>query len=157
MLQSLVASKADVITLVAKTWDFQVTKALGMELAENLELIYDSVAYLKDLGFEVFLDAEHFFDGNKANRDYSFECIEKACEAGADMIVLCDTNGGTLPAEVYNITSAVTSRIKTPVGGHFHNDTGVAVANSMFALDAGPSQYRELLMVTERGAVTATL
>jgi len=137
MLQSLVASKADVITLVAKTWDFQVTKALGMELAENLELIYDSVAYLKDLGFEVFLDAEHFFDGNKANRDYSFECIEKACEAGADMIVLCDTNGGTLPAEVYNITSAVTSRIKTPVGGHFHNDTGVAVANSMFALDAG--------------------
>ncbi len=137
MVQSLVASKADVITLVAKTWDFQVTKALGMELDENLELIYDSVAYLKDLGFEVFLDAEHFYDGNKANQEYSFRCIEKACEAGADMIVLCDTNGGTLPAEVSNITSSVTSRIKVPVGGHFHNDTGVAVANSMFAVEAG--------------------
>lgn len=137
MIKSLVDSKADVITLVAKTWDFQVTKALGMELHENLELIYDSVAYFKDLGFEVFLDAEHFYDGNKANQEYSFKCIEKACDAGADMIVLCDTNGGTLPSEAFNITSSVTSRIKTPVGGHFHNDTGVAVANSMFALEAG--------------------
>ncbi len=137
MIQSLVDSRADVITLVAKTWDFQVTKALGMELHENLELIYDSVAYLKDLGFAVFLDAEHFFDGNKANSDYSFQCIEKACEAGADMIVLCDTNGGTLPSEAFRITSDVTSKIKTPIGGHFHNDTGVAVANSMFALEAG--------------------
>lgn len=137
MIQSLVNSKADVITLVAKTWDFQVTRALGMELDENLELIYDSVAYFKDLGFDVFLDAEHFYDGNRANREYSFRCIEKACEAGADMIVLCDTNGGTLPSEVLSITSSVTSAIKTPVGGHFHNDTGVAVANSMFALEGG--------------------
>lgn len=137
ILQSLVKSKADVLTIVAKTWDFQVTKALGMELSENLDLIYDTVAYLKDLGFEVFLDAEHFFDGNKANSDYSFQCIEKACDAGADMIVLCDTNGGTLPADVYRITQSVTSRIKTPVGGHFHNDTGVAVANSMYCIEGG--------------------
>ena len=137
IMQSLVNSKADVLTIVAKTWDFQVTTALGMELDENLMLIYDSVAYLKDLGFEVFLDAEHFFDGNKANEDYSLRCIEKACEAGADMIVLCDTNGGTLPSEVYRITSSVTSKIKTPVGGHFHNDTGVAVANSMYAVEGG--------------------
>ncbi|PKL16788.1 MAG: citramalate synthase [Spirochaetae bacterium HGW-Spirochaetae-5] len=100
ILQSLVNSKADVLTIVAKTWDFQV-------------------------------------DGNKANSDYSLQCIEKACEAGADMIVLCDTNGGTLPSEAYKITSSVTSKIKTPVGGHFHNDTGVAVANSMYAVDGG--------------------
>lgn len=137
ILQSLVKSKADVLTIVAKTWDFQVTTALGMELDENLLLIYDSVAYLKDLGFEVFLDAEHFFDGNKANEDYSLQCIEKACEAGADMIVLCDTNGGTIPSEAYRITSSITSKISTPVGGHFHNDTGVAVANSMYAVDGG--------------------
>ncbi len=136
-LQSLVNSKAEILTIVAKTWDFQVTRALGMELDENLMLIYDSVAYLKDLGFKVFLDAEHFFDGNKANEDYSISCIEKACEAGADMIVLCDTNGGTLPLEAYKITSAVTSKIQTPVGGHFHNDTGVAVANSMYSVEGG--------------------
>lgn len=136
-LQALVNSKAEILTIVAKTWDFQVTRALGMELDENLMLIYDSVAYLKDLGFKVFLDAEHFFDGNKANRDYSLNCIEKACEAGADMIVLCDTNGGTLPREAYEITSSITSKIKIPVGGHFHNDTGVAVANSMFSVEGG--------------------
>ncbi|MCL1864811.1 MAG: citramalate synthase [Spirochaetes bacterium] len=136
-IQALVNSKADVLTIVAKTWDFQVTKALNMELNENLILIHDTVAYLKDLGFEVFLDAEHFFDGNKSNEEYSMKCLEKACDAGVDMIVLCDTNGGTLPAEVYKITAAVTSNIKAPVGGHFHNDTGVAVANSMYAVDAG--------------------
>jgi len=137
IIHALVKSKADVITIVAKTWDFQVTKALNMELDENLMLIYDTVAYLKDAGFEVFMDAEHFFDGNKANEDYSLRCIEKACEAGADMIVLCDTNGGTLPSEAYKITSSITSKIKTPVGAHFHNDTGVAIANSMTSVDAG--------------------
>jgi len=137
MMQSLVNSKADVITLVAKSWDFQVTKALGMELHENLELIYDSVAYLKDLGFTVFLDAEHFFDGYKSNSDYSLSCLAKACEAGVDMLVLCDTNGGTLPSEVFDITRDVTSKFSTAVGGHFHNDSGVAVANSMYAIDAG--------------------
>ena len=137
ILQSLVKSRADVLTIVAKTWDFQVTKALNMELDENLMLIYDSVAYLKDLGFTVFLDAEHFFDGNKANEDYSLRCIEKASEAGADMVVLCDTNGGTIPSEAHRIISSVASKIKTPIGGHFHNDTGVAVANSMYAVEAG--------------------
>ncbi len=137
ILQSLVKSRADVLTIVAKTWDFQVTKALNMELDENLMLIYDSVAYLKDLGFTVFLDAEHFFDGYRANSDYSLRCIEKASEAGADMLVLCDTNGGTIPSEVFRITSSVFSKVKTPLGGHFHNDTGVAVANSMYAVEAG--------------------
>ena len=136
-IQALVKSKADVLTIVAKTWDFQVTRALNMELDENIMLIHDTVAYLKDLGFEVFLDAEHFFDGNKSNEEYSMKCLETACAAGIDMIVLCDTNGGTLPSEIYKITSDVISNIKVPVGGHFHNDTGVAVANSMYAVDAG--------------------
>ena len=137
ILQSLVNSRADVLTIVAKTWDFQVTKALDMELDENLLLIYETVAYLKDLGFKVFMDAEHFYDGNKVNEDYSMRCLEKASEAGVDMLVLCDTNGGTLPFDVHRITTAVSSRFSIPIGAHFHNDTGVAIANSLCAVNAG--------------------
>ena len=137
LVQALVNSRADVLTLVAKTWDFQVEKALGISLPENIELIVDTVRYLKDKGFQVFLDAEHFFDGFKENPAYSIECATRACEAGADMIVLCDTNGGTLPHEVEEITASVLKGIKTPVGVHFHNDTGVAVANSLAAVRAG--------------------
>lgn len=142
IVQALVDSKADTLTLVAKSWDFQVTKALGMELDENLLLIHDTVAYLKDRGFEVFLDAEHFFDGYRSNPEYSMKCLETACKAGVDMLVLCDTNGGTLPAEVHAVTSAVTGSFSTAVGGHFHNDTGVAVANSMYALEAGAASIQ---------------
>ena len=136
-LQALVKSKADTITIVAKGWDFQVREALNISLEENLNLIYDTVAYLKDNGFEVFLDAEHFFDGFKGNEDYSLQTIRKATDAGADMIVLCDTNGGTLPHEVSNITQTVYNEIGSKIGVHFHNDTGVAVANSLAAVLAG--------------------
>ncbi len=137
IIQSLVSSAAEVITIVAKTWDFQVTKALGIELHENLELISDTVLYLKQKGFEVFLDAEHFFDGFKANPEYTLKCIETASSAGADMIVLCDTNGGTLPDEVIEITAETKAATATPLGVHFHNDSGVSVANSMSAIKAG--------------------
>ncbi len=142
IVQALVDSKADVLTIVAKTWDFQVTKALGMELDENLLLINDTVAYLKDMGFEVFLDAEHLFDGYKSNPEYTIKCLDTACKAGVDMLVLCDTNGGTLPTEVGRITSDIKTRFKTEVGAHFHNDTGVAVANSIAAVDAGASSVQ---------------
>lgn len=142
IVQALVDSKADVLTIVAKTWDFQVTKALGMELDENLLLINDTVAYLKDLGFRVFLDAEHLFDGYKSNPEYTLRCLDTACKAGVDMLVLCDTNGGTLPAEVSRITSDIKNRFSTEVGAHFHNDTGVAVANSIAAVEAGASSVQ---------------
>ena len=142
IVKALVDSKADVLTIVAKTWDFQVTKALGMEPEENLLLINDTVAYLKDRGFEVFLDAEHLFDGYKSNPEYTLKCLDTACRAGVDMLVLCDTNGGTLPSEVSRITSDIKGRFKAEVGGHFHNDTGVAAANSIAAVEAGASSVQ---------------
>ncbi|HSV96686.1 MAG TPA: citramalate synthase [Spirochaetota bacterium] len=137
LLQALAGSGADTITIVAKTWDFHVTGALGITLEENLALINDTVAYLKDLGFEVFLDAEHFFDGHRANPGFALSAIAKAEEAGADMLVLCDTNGGTLPHEIEAVTRAVVQSVKSPVGVHFHNDAGVAVANSIAAVMSG--------------------
>lgn len=141
-LQALIASNADILTIVAKTWDFHVKKALNIKLEENLTLIYDTIAYLKDKGFKVFLDAEHFFDGFKSNPEYSLESLQSACHAGADMVVLCDTNGGTLPNEVQDIMVKVVKEVNTSVGVHFHNDTGVAVANSMVAVPVGASSVQ---------------
>jgi len=137
IVQALVESGADVITIVAKTWDFQVTTALNMDLKENLLIISDTVSYLKDKGFTVFLDGEHFYDGFKGNPDYAFQCMESASKAGVDMLVLCDTNGGTLPDEAFKITSDVVNAVNIPVGVHFHNDSGVAVANSLCSVRAG--------------------
>ncbi len=137
LLQQLVQSGASTITIVAKTWDFQVTRALNISLQQNFDLIYGTVAYLKDKGFEVFLDAEHFYDGFAANPDYSLKTLEKAREAGADMVVLCDTNGGTLPHDIERITRLVVEQMQMPTGVHFHNDAGVAVANSIAAVRAG--------------------
>ncbi len=137
LLQSLVKSKADLFTIVAKTSEFQVEKALNISLENNLDIIYGTIAYLKDKNLEVFIDGEHFFDGYKANPDYTLKTIQKAKEAGVDMVVLCDTNGGTLPHEVKDIVGTVVKEIKIPVGVHFHNDSGVAVANSIAAVLAG--------------------
>ena len=137
LLQALISSGAAALTIVAKAWDFHVRQALGIDLKKNLELIYGTVAYLKDKGFEVFFDAEHFYDGFKANPDYAAEVLKKAEEAGADMLVLCDTNGGTLPHEADSITRAVSRLLSRPLGVHFHNDAGVAVANSIAAIGAG--------------------
>ena len=130
--------QADVFTIVAKTSDFHVTKALNISLEDNLDIIYGTIAYLKDKGLEVFLDAEHFFDGYKSNAEYSLLTLVKAKEAGADMLMLCDTNGGTLPHEITEIILAIKKEIiASPLGVHFHNDAGVAVANSIAAIEAG--------------------
>jgi len=137
LLNALVDSGAPTITIVAKTWDFQVEAALGVSLEENLAMIRETVAYLKGKGREVFLDAEHFFDGYKQNPDYSLEAVRAARRAGADMIVLCDTNGGTLPTETGDIVRKVVGAVSAPVGVHLHNDSGVAVANSLMAIEAG--------------------
>lgn len=142
LLQALVASQADIITIVSKTWDFHVTHALNISLDDNLKMIYDTVAYLKDRGSRVFLDAEHFFDGFKANRNYSYKILDKAAAAGADMIVLCDTNGGTMPYEAEAIVRDVVEHSAMTVGVHFHNDAGVAVANSLSAVRAGATSVQ---------------
>jgi len=142
LLQALAGSGAHVITIVAKTWDFHVTHALNIKLEENLKLISDTVAYLKDKGQTVFLDAEHFFDGFKANKDYALQCLAAAAHAGADFLVLCDTNGGTLPHEVTETVAMALGESTVPLGVHFHNDCGVAVANSLAAVRAGAVQVQ---------------
>ena len=137
LIRALVDSRAEIVTIVAKTWDFHVTRALNIGLKDNLSLVYDTIAYLKDRGLQVFLDAEHFFDGFKANEDYSYQLMRKAHEAGVDMIVCCDTNGGVMPGEVRSIIEKVSGESTIPIGVHFHNDAGVAVANSLAAVEAG--------------------
>ncbi len=136
-VRALVEAKPDTVTIVAKTWDFHVKKALDIPLKENLLLISETVAFLKDSGLEVYLDAEHFFDGFKHNSDYALETAASARDAGADMVMLCDTNGGTLPHEAGSITETVRSELSTPIGVHYHNDTGLAVANSISSVLAG--------------------
>lgn len=137
-LAGLIDAKAGAACMVGKTWDFHVDVALEIPRSENIEMIADSIAHLGTHKSEVLFDAEHFFDGYKANRQYALDCILAAYEAGARWIVLCDTNGGTLPDEVERIVGAVTERIPgRHLGIHSHNDTENAVANSLAAVRAG--------------------
>jgi 2-isopropylmalate synthase len=139
-LKALIASGVSAATIFGKTWDLHVLKALKTTLQENIAMIGDSVAFLKKHLDEVFYDAEHFFDGYKANPDYALRSLLAAEAAGADCLVLCDTNGGTLPHEVERIITEVKTRIKAPFGIHAHNDAEVAVANSLAALRLGGVQ-----------------
>ena len=146
-LADLLASGAPVVAIVGKTWDEQVTRALRTTLGENLRMISDSVAHLKQQGREVVFDAEHFFDGFKADRDYALTCVVAAAEAGADSIDLCDTNGGTLPFEIQEIVECVVQTLAdvaptVRVGIHCHNDAGCAVANTLAAVRAGAGQVQ---------------
>ena len=137
-LADLLSCGAPVVALVGKAWDQQVTRVLETTLEENLRMISDSVAYLVGAGREVVLDAEHFFDGYKANPEYALACVGAAVDAGASMISLCETNGGALPFEVEEITAAVVAAFpQVNVGIHAHNDSGCAVANSLGAVRAG--------------------
>jgi len=131
-----------VATIFGKSWDFHVHQAIQTTLEENLAMIYDSVKYLKANGLEVIYDAEHFFDGYKNNPDYALQTIKKAEEAGADWIVLCDTNGGSLPHEVTEIVTAVKQAVAVPIGIHAHNDCELGVANSLAAVMAGATQVQ---------------
>ncbi|HZG56593.1 citramalate synthase [Paenibacillus sp.] len=141
-LQAILDSGVRVATIFGKSWDFQVTTALQTTLEENEAMIYDSVKYLKSQGLEVIYDAEHFFDGYKNNREYALATILKAEAAGADWIVLCDTNGGSLPGEIGAIVADVVASVKTPVGIHAHNDCELGVANSLAAVQAGARQVQ---------------
>lgn len=133
----LLEAGTEVVTIFGKSWDIHPLVALEVSLEENLELIRKSVAYLKEKGKEVIYDAEHFFDGFKSNPDYAMATIKAAEEAGADTIVLCDTNGGTLPHELVEIIKTVKKNVKKTLGIHCHNDSGVAVANSLLAVKEG--------------------
>lgn len=136
-IKSLVKSNAEIITIVGKTWDLHVTDVLKATLAENIEMIKDTVNYLSSKGLTVFYDAEHFFEAFKYNEDYAIKTLLAAEEAGAKEICLCDTNGGTLPHDITRIVSLVKGRLHTGIGIHCHNDSGCAIANSLAAVLAG--------------------
>lgn len=136
-IRTLIQAEPDVVTIFGKTWDFHVHEALRISLEENLELINDSLVYLKQHAPEVIYDAEHFFDGYKANPEYALKTLQAAEAAGVDCIVLCDTNGGTMPYEFPAILQTVKESIKTPIGVHTHNDGECAVANSIIAVEQG--------------------
>jgi 2-isopropylmalate synthase len=145
-LQALLAAKSKATCFVAKSWDYHVRVALGCSNEENLESIRASVAAAKALGKEVLVDCEHFFDGYKANPAYALSCAIEAYNAGARWVVLCDTNGGTLPAEVSEIVRTVTKSVPGDhLGIHAHDDTEQAVANSLAAVDAGCRQIQGTL------------
>src|SRR3954468_20012267 len=138
-------SGAGVVTLVAKSHDRHVELALRTTLDENLAMVRDTVAHLKAEGQRVFLDAEHFFDGYRANRGYALEVLRAAAEAGAEVVALCDTNGGMLPGWVADVVHDVLTTTGVRVGIHCHNDTGCAVANTLAAVDAGATHVQGTL------------
>ncbi|HYM04147.1 MAG TPA: citramalate synthase [Stellaceae bacterium] len=145
-LAAVLAPKTDGACLVGKAWDFHVTLALGISLDENVMLIRESIAAAAARGGEAMYDAEHFFDGYKANPDYALACLKSAEAAGARWLVLCDTNGGTLPHEVERIVGEVVKRVPGgKIGIHAHNDTENAVANSLAAIRAGARQVQGTL------------
>ena len=141
-IRALLNSGAPVITLVGKASDQQVTTVLETSLEENLSMIADSVAHLRSQGRRVIFDAEHFFDGFKSNPDYALQAVRVAAGAGAECVVLCDTNGGTLPDEIADIVAAVRRDTEVALGIHTHNDTETAVAGALAAIRAGVSQVQ---------------
>ena len=136
-MQALLESGAPVATIVGKSWDFHVTHALETTLAENVAMIGDTIGWLRPRMEEVLYDAEHFFDGFRANRDYALATLRAADAAGAHWLVLCDTNGGTLPGDLVEIIREVKQAVRAPLGIHVHNDAECAVANSLAAVLEG--------------------
>jgi 2-isopropylmalate synthase len=141
-INALLGANTQVITLVGKTSDFHVIEVLRATLEENLAMIDDSVRYLHAAGREVIYDAEHFFDGWKSNSEYALATVRTAAEAGATLIVMCDTNGGSMPEEIAAMTREAISKLPVPAGIHCHNDCELAVANSLASLDAGAVQVQ---------------
>lgn len=141
-IKALLHSEASVLTIVGKTWDFHVKEALRITVEENIGIIHGSISYLKKHVEKVFFDAEHFFDGYRDNPEFALKCLLAAQEAGADCLVLCDTNGGTLPMDIKRITATIIGAVKGDIGIHAHNDSECAVANSLIAVDAGATQVQ---------------
>jgi len=141
-LKALASAGTEIVSLVGKSWNLHVTEALNATLEENLDMIRDSVQFLKDQGKRVFFDAEHFFDGYYTNREYAMQVLNTAARAGAELLVLCDTNGGYLPLQVQEAVKAVVSQAKIPIGIHCHNDAGFANSNALLAFQAGAKQIQ---------------
>ncbi|MBV8829167.1 MAG: citramalate synthase [Acidobacteriaceae bacterium] len=138
----LLGAETPAVAIFGKTWDFHVHRALGVSEEENLQMIGETVAYLKDHGREVIYDAEHFFDGFFANRDFALRTLEAAKKAGADVLCLCDTNGGTLPGALEAAVRQVRERFDGVIGIHCHNDSELAVANTLAAVEAGANHVQ---------------
>ena len=142
VLRELLDAQTEAICMVAKSWDYHVTHALQTDLDEAVAMVRDSVRFLRSEGRRVFLDAEHFFDGFIRNADFSMSVLAAAEEAGAEALVLCDTNGGMLPQQVAEVVEKVRARTSAQLGAHFHNDSGCAVANTMVAVQYGIKQVQ---------------
>ena len=141
-IDMLVQAQTPVVTLVGKTWSLHVAEVIRTTPEENLAMIRDSVRYFKELGKEVMYDSEHFFDAYKDDPRYTLACVQAAQDAGADYVVLCDTNGGTMTSEVARITAEIRKTLTCKVGIHTHNDCGVGVANALVAIENGASQVQ---------------
>src|SRR4051812_4873289 len=141
-IKALLEADTPLITIVGKTWDMQVREVLNTTLEENLRMIADSVACCRAAGREVFYDAEHFFDGFKRNPEYALQTLKAAQDAGASVVILCDTNGGSLPDEVAEATEKVRRELRVELGIHCHNDSDVATANSLAAVGKGATQVQ---------------
>lgn len=143
VVQSLLAAQTPIVTIFGKSWDFHVDIALKTTLEENLRMIADTVSHLKACGRRVFYDAEHFFDGFQANAEYALDTLKAAVQAGAETLILCDTNGGALPERVSEVVALVRTRIpQIRIGIHCHNDGELAVANSLAAVEAGATHVQ---------------
>lgn len=142
VLRKLIEANTQVVCIVAKSWDRHVREALRTTLEEAIAMVEDSVEFLRDNGKRVFLDAEHFFDGHRQNRDFSLSVLAAAEAAGAESLVLCDTNGGSLPDDVGWSVADVRDHVSAHIGIHCHNDAGCAVANSLAAVQAGATQVQ---------------
>jgi 2-isopropylmalate synthase len=141
-LNALLDAETPVVTIFGKSWLLHVKSALQITPEENLEIIEDSVAYLVSKGREVIYDAEHFFDGYKHSSEYALKTLNAAKRAGAAVLALCDTNGGSLPHEISKIVTDVIAQVKHPVGIHTHNDGDLAVANTLAAISCGALQVQ---------------
>jgi 2-isopropylmalate synthase len=142
LVKSLLEADTPAVAIVGKSWDLHVRDVLRTTPEENLAMIRETVSHLKEHGREVLFDAEHFFDSYKSNPDFAMAALRAAADGGADTLVLCDTNGGTLPHEIFAIVSAVVGAVAVPVAIHAHNDIGVGVANSLEAVRAGAVQIQ---------------
>jgi 2-isopropylmalate synthase len=141
-LKALLDAETPIVTIVGKTWDLHVREVLGTTLEENLRMIADSVTYCREAGRQVFYDAEHFFDGFRCNPEYALQTLRAAQEAGAAVVILCDTNGGTLPDDIAAAVETVRRALRVDLGIHCHNDCDVAVANTLAAVAKGATQVQ---------------
>ena len=146
IVQGLLAAQTPIVTIFGKSWDFHVDVALKTTLEENLRMIADTVSHLKSCGRRVFYDAEHFFDGFRANAEYALDTLASAAKAGAETIILCDTNGGALPERIAEVVNLVKARLpQVRIGIHCHNDSELAVANSIAAVEAGATHVQGVM------------